>query len=277
MGHSRQRIGTGSSHPKCIRDASTTSGLENASAIPWTKVCPPWGRTKRRQLTLTSQRTSSLELQKEGRLVAKALKEPQRQAFSKESDVVKVARWAYQKAHQANFEQEGSYDLSSIFKQMATSINLLGTKVHEVQEIWGSQKDLWLLTEWQRLLQKTSTFLDCLTHRVAKDHGPQRHPFLWGPAMMRWPDLLPLVWQRGQNEGTVVNHLWTTHHHLGLNCANCLDYFTTSAEINVTMPISVNPQPPVMMMTIGKKRTMRTMTMVLKMMSLSSKRTNTPN
>ena len=33
----------------------------------------------------------------------------------KESDIMKVAGWAYQKAHRANFKQEGSYDLSSVF------------------------------------------------------------------------------------------------------------------------------------------------------------------
>ena len=66
------------------------------------------------------------------------MKEPWREAFSKESDVVQVARWAYQKPHQANFEQEGSYDLSSIFCQMAISTNLLSTKVYEVQETWVS-------------------------------------------------------------------------------------------------------------------------------------------
>ena len=36
--------------------------------------------------------------------------------------------------------------------------------------------------------------------------------------------------KEGQNEGTVVNHLWTTHYHLGLICAHCLEYFTTSAD-----------------------------------------------
>ena len=81
--------------------------------------------------------------QKEGRLAAKALKEPQREAFSKESDILKVARQAYQKAHQVNFEQEGSCDLSSVFQQMTTSTNLLGTEVHEVQESWGGQNDPW--------------------------------------------------------------------------------------------------------------------------------------
>ena len=46
--------------------------------------------------------------QKGGRQAGKALKEPQKEAFSKESDIMKAARWAYQKAHWANFEQEGS-------------------------------------------------------------------------------------------------------------------------------------------------------------------------
>ena len=50
----------------------------------------------------------------------KALKDPRRETFSKESNIMKVARWVYQKAHRDNFEQEGSYDLSSVFHQMAT-------------------------------------------------------------------------------------------------------------------------------------------------------------
>ena len=37
----------------------------------------------------------------------KAMKEPRKEAFSKESNIKKVARWFYQKTHWANFEQEG--------------------------------------------------------------------------------------------------------------------------------------------------------------------------
>ena len=126
-----------------------------------------------------------------------------------------------------------------------------------------------LLTGWQGLPQKTSTFSGSSCPRVTKDHGPQGHPFHQGPVMMRWPVLLPLVWQRGhQNEGTVVNHLQSTHYHLGLICSCCLDYFTTSAEDHVL------PQCPclqtqltasAMMMMTGMKRTMSMMTMVTKM------------
>ena len=28
----------------------------------------------------------------------------------------------------------------------------------------------------------------------------------------------------------VVNHLWTSHYHLGLICSHCVEYFTMSAD-----------------------------------------------
>ena len=40
----------------------------------------------------------------------------------------------------------------------------------------------------------------------------------------------PWCRKEGQNEGTVVNHLWMSHYHLGLICSQCLKYFTTSAN-----------------------------------------------
>ena len=55
---------------------------------------------------------------------------------------MKVARWAYYKAHQPNFKQEGLYDLFFTFWQIATSTNLLGSEIHEVQESWGGWNDL---------------------------------------------------------------------------------------------------------------------------------------
>ena len=167
--------------------------------------------------------------QKEGMLAGKALKEAQREAFSKESDMVKVARWAYQKVHWANFEQEGSYNLSSIFCQMATSTNLLGTEVHELWRPWGAKRISGLLTEQHGLLQKTST---------SGSSCPQS-PKIMGlkgihssKALQWWGGLafFPRCSKEGKNEGTVVKHLQTTHYHLGLICAHCLDYFTTNAE-----------------------------------------------
>ena len=36
--------------------------------------------------------------------------------------------------------------------------------------------------------------------------------------------------KEGQNEGTVVNYLQTTHYRLGLVCSRCLCYSTTTSE-----------------------------------------------
>ena len=91
----------------------------------------------------------------------KALKEPQREAFSKESDMVKVARWAYQKAHHANVEGGIVQSLCS-FHQMATSTNLPGTEVHEVQESCGDQKDLRAIKQAARAFPKDIHFFQII-------------------------------------------------------------------------------------------------------------------
>ena len=118
-----------------------------------------------------------------------------------ESDIVKVTRWAYQKAYCTNFEQEGSYDLSSMFWKMTTSTNLLGTEVHEVQEAWVSQKDL-RVTNWvAKVSSKGIDFFRVVTPTVTPNHRPQGHPFTQVPTTVRWHDFLPLVWERGPEWG----------------------------------------------------------------------------
>ena len=100
-----------------------------------------------------------------------------------------------------------------------------------MQVTWGSQKDLRNTNQLARASPKDIHFFpDHIFCRVTKDHGPQGHPFHRGPVKTRGPDLLPLVWQRGSNEGTEVNHLWTMHYHFGLICTHCLSYFTTNTE-----------------------------------------------
>ena len=144
---------------------------------------------------------------------------------------MKVARWAYHKAHWVNFEQEGLYNHSSIFWQMATSTNLLGTKVHEVQESWGGQKDLQATNQVAKASQKDIHFFQIiLPIELLKIMGLKDIP---SSEALQWQGGLtfcPWCGKEGQNEWTVVNHLQTMHYHLGLICAHCLDYFTTSAE-----------------------------------------------
>ena len=81
--------------------------------------------------------------QKDGRPLAKLLKESHWEAFSKDSEIVNAARWAYHLLHKWMFAKEGSYNLTSVFCKMATSASHLDSDVHEVQDEWTGQKDLW--------------------------------------------------------------------------------------------------------------------------------------
>ena len=80
--------------------------VPNASTIPQPRMYQPQGKRRRKQQTINDPpKEHPCHKQKERKPAAKALKEPQWEAFSKESEVVKVARWAYFKAHQPNFKQ----------------------------------------------------------------------------------------------------------------------------------------------------------------------------
>ena len=58
-----------------------------------------------------------------------------------------------------------------------------------------------------------------------------------------WGGLTFCPWCRkeGQNEGTVVIHLRTTHYHLGLICTQCHKYFTTNVEAMHHHPHGCDP------------------------------------
>ena len=56
--------------------------------------------------------------------------------------MVKAARQAYHQTHKTMFEQQGSYDLTSIFQEMAQETSLLDVEIYEVQEAWTSQQGI---------------------------------------------------------------------------------------------------------------------------------------
>ena len=192
----------------------------------------------------------------------KALKVPRREAFSKESDIVKAARQVYWKIHWANFEQAGSYNLSSVFHQMATLTNLLDTKVYEVQETWGGWKDLRTANQVAKASPKDIHFFKTISSTES--------PKIMGlkgihstEALQQWSGLTFCPWcgKEGQNEGTVVNHLWTMHYHLGLVCTYCLSYFTTNAEAICCHAYGCKPTTAALAMVMTL-RNMKMMTMV---------------
>ena len=91
-------------------------------------------------------------------MAAKLLKESHWEAFSKESEVIKAARWAYYRTHCPSFEQEGSHDLSFTFWEMATLMNLLGNEIHKVEESWTGWKDLKAAHQYAKSSPKDSHF-----------------------------------------------------------------------------------------------------------------------
>ena len=96
-----------------------------------TKVCLTWN--KKRRLPVTHLRNPTRRSRK---LWLGTFREAWKEAFLKDSEVVKMAWWNYCKAYRAIFEHEGSHNLTSMFQQMSRDTNLLVTEIHEVQEVW---------------------------------------------------------------------------------------------------------------------------------------------
>ena len=90
-------------HPKCITDASTTRGHK----MPALFIQPGTGRRRDSGVRQCRPEEYPHQRQKERRLGAKPLKESHQEAFSKESEVIKVARQAHYMIHCPSFEQEG--------------------------------------------------------------------------------------------------------------------------------------------------------------------------
>ena len=81
-------------------------------------------------------------LYKKQKPLARTFREAQWEAFCKDSEVVKEAWQIYHRTHKAMFEQEGSYDLTSVFWEMAQETSLLNVEIFKVQKAWTG---LWRL------------------------------------------------------------------------------------------------------------------------------------
>ena len=149
----------------------------------------------------------------------RALKPSCPKEFGQDSDLVKEARREFFSKHSYNFTMEGTCNLSEIFKQMATSAELLGTSILEIQASCTVPDELKQANCAQQSLPRGLKFL----HVVP----PLESPKVMGLMGIYNPDALHhfsgvshCSWcgKEGQNEGTVVNHLWTVHYRLGLVC-----------------------------------------------------------
>ena len=48
----------------------------------------------------------------------------------------------YYQTHWPDYEHEDSHNMSSTFKEMATSASLMGSEVYKVKEVWTCQRNL---------------------------------------------------------------------------------------------------------------------------------------
>ena len=108
-----------------------------------------------------------------------------------------------------------------IFWSMIKSASLLHSKIYETQETWTGQCELQYANYTLKTLAKGLKFF-C---PVSLSESPK----VMGLTAIHHPDALHCfngvthcLWcgKEGQNEGTIVNHLWTTHYKLGLVCKN---------------------------------------------------------
>ena len=152
-------------------------------------------------------------------------------AFSWDSDMVKEARREYCSKHSFDSTLDGNHDLSGMFKHLAASAGLLGTSIYETQSTWTGLEELKQANYILLSLPKGLQFLQAVP--------PSESPEVMGLMGIHNPDALyhfgsvtycPWDGKEGQNEGMVVNHLWTTHYSLILVCDRCYSCLSTISD-----------------------------------------------
>ena len=145
--------------------------------------------------------------------------------------MVREARREYFSKHSFDFTSDGTWDLSGMFKCLATRAGLLGTSIYETQSPWTGPEELKQANYILLSLPKGLKFLMAVppseSHKVM--------------GLMGIHDLDALCWfggvtycpwcgKEGQNKGMVVNHLQTTHYQLGLVCNRCYGCPSTMSD-----------------------------------------------
>ena len=147
----------------------------------------------------------------------KTLKPSCTEAFSQDSDMVKEARRVFFSKHSYNFTTDGNWNLSRTFRWLTASANLLGTSIHEIQASWTGPEELKQANYTLWSLPKGLKFL----HVVPPSESPKVMGCVGIHDHFASITYCPWCRKKGQNEGTVVNHLWTMYYRLGPVCNIC--------------------------------------------------------
>ena len=160
-----------------------------------------------------------------------SLKPSHADAFSRDSDIVKEARLCFFSNHSCNWVTDGTNYLSDVFKELAESTGLLGEAIYKIQLSWTRPEELkqanyalWSLPKGLRFLRVVPAMESPKVMGLMGIHDPNA---LWHYAGYTY---CPWCGKEGQNEGTVVSHLRTTHYRLGLVCDQCFGCPTVMSD-----------------------------------------------
>ena len=143
-------------------------------------------------------------------------------AFSQDSYSIKEARARYFITHSWNWDHGNTEDLSDIFKELAQEAGLLGESIFKIQQSWKGPEHLQQANYVFQSQPKGLKFLRTVSTKESPKemglkgiHDPEA---LWHFSRYTY---CPWCGKSGQNEGTIINHLRTTHYKLGLICNQC--------------------------------------------------------
>ena len=152
-------------------------------------------------------------------------------AFSQDSDLVKEARAHYFTTHSWDWIHSNKEDLSDIFKGLTQEAGLLGESIFKIQWSWKGPEHLRQANYVFQTQTKGLKFLRAVSSKESlKEMGLKG---IHDPnALWHFSGFTYCLWcgKRGQNEGTVINHLRTVHYKLGLICKKCYGCPTTMSD-----------------------------------------------
>ena len=152
-------------------------------------------------------------------------------AFSQDSDFVKEARAHYFTTHSWDWVHGNMEDLLDIFKGLTQEAGLLGESIIEIQWSWKGLEHLKHANYVFQTHPKGLKFLRVVSAKESPKemglkgiHDPE--------ALQHFSGFTYYLWcgKRGQNEGTIINHLRMVHYKLGLICNKCYGCPTTMLD-----------------------------------------------
>ena len=138
----------------------------------------------------------------------KALTGGQQEAFTRDSELVQKTREEHYKINCPHFDLQTSCNLMSIFQNMITSADLLGSQIYKIQESWEAQSEL----QYGNVALRASPKGLQIFHAIS----PSESSKVMGLAGVHNLNALhhfngmtfcPWCRKEGQNKETIVNHL----------------------------------------------------------------------